>query len=323
MDLWAYQNGVRIDFSRPGKPTDNAYIETFNGTLRAECLDTHWFGTLAEAKERIEAWRKEYNESRPHRALGERTPKEFAHGIAAIGPCISNVLYEPQKKRTMAEEGTEQGLVGLHRPGVPMSHGGQLCNFESGTIGEGVHFQIGPEVLDRVEFRRVSGQEEWVQMIGTFHKVSRAFGAVGVEAIPEQYAGPLQFEAQVAQEANDLSGADLSLRVKAKVKSHSVSAGGHAQTSQGRYLFQTTPALDQHRRPSPGLPTAAHQRPHQQAAFIEENQPGVQPVRFFLRAGQVCLIHFRISSSSRSTARRAGFWGLQPSEWSKRPIWST
>jgi putative transposase len=83
MDLWAYQNGVRIDFSRPGKPTDNAYIETFNGTLRAECLDTHWFGTLAEAKERIEAWRREYNESRPHRALGERTPKEFANEVAA------------------------------------------------------------------------------------------------------------------------------------------------------------------------------------------------------------------------------------------------
>jgi putative transposase len=83
MDLWAYQNGVRIDFSRPGKPTDNAYIETFNGTLRAECLDTHWFGTVAEAKETLEAWRKEYNESRPHRALGERTPSEFAKGIAA------------------------------------------------------------------------------------------------------------------------------------------------------------------------------------------------------------------------------------------------
>ena len=83
MDLWAYQNGVKIDFSRPGKPTDNAYIETFNGTLRAECLDTHWFGTLAEAKESIEAWRKEYNESRPHRALGERTPNEFVNEIAA------------------------------------------------------------------------------------------------------------------------------------------------------------------------------------------------------------------------------------------------
>ncbi len=83
MDLWAYQNGVKIDFSRPGKPTDNAFVESFNGTLRAECLDTHWFGSLAEAKESIEAWRREYNESRPHRALGEKTPNEFAKEIAA------------------------------------------------------------------------------------------------------------------------------------------------------------------------------------------------------------------------------------------------
>ena len=78
MDLWTYQNGVQIDFSRPGKPTDNAYVESSNGTFRAECLDAHWFATLTEAKLVIEAWRREYNESRPHRALGERTPKEFA-----------------------------------------------------------------------------------------------------------------------------------------------------------------------------------------------------------------------------------------------------
>jgi putative transposase len=94
MDLWAYQNGVKIDFSRPGKPTDNAYIETFNGTLRAECLDTHWFETLAEAKESIEAWRKEYNESRPHRALGERTPNEFANGIVASRDSIGSQIAE-------------------------------------------------------------------------------------------------------------------------------------------------------------------------------------------------------------------------------------
>ena len=73
MDLWAYHAGVRIDFSRPGKPTDNAYVESFNGTLRLECLDAHWFASLTEAKQIIEAWRREYNESR-HRAHGERTP---------------------------------------------------------------------------------------------------------------------------------------------------------------------------------------------------------------------------------------------------------
>ena len=50
MDLWAYQNGVKIDFSRPGKPTDNAFVESFNGTFRAECLDAHWFNDLNEAK---------------------------------------------------------------------------------------------------------------------------------------------------------------------------------------------------------------------------------------------------------------------------------
>jgi putative transposase len=83
MDLWTYQNGVKIDLSRPGKPTDNAFMESFNGTLRADSLDAHWFATLAEAKKSIEAWRKENNESRPHGALGERTPNEFVKESAA------------------------------------------------------------------------------------------------------------------------------------------------------------------------------------------------------------------------------------------------
>jgi len=91
LDLWAYRAGVKIDFSRPGKPTDNAFVESFNGTLRAECLDAHWFASIAEAAERIEAWRMEYNASRPHRALGERTPNEFARQIAASRdlPCLT------------------------------------------------------------------------------------------------------------------------------------------------------------------------------------------------------------------------------------------
>jgi putative transposase len=59
MDLWAYRNGVKIDFSRPGKPTDNAFIESFNGTFRNECLNTHWFLDLKEARKLIEAWRYE------------------------------------------------------------------------------------------------------------------------------------------------------------------------------------------------------------------------------------------------------------------------
>jgi len=83
LDRWAYASGVTLDFSRPGKPTDNAFVESFNGTFRAECLDTHWFCDLKEAKQLIESWRREYNESRPHASLGDRTPSEFASESAA------------------------------------------------------------------------------------------------------------------------------------------------------------------------------------------------------------------------------------------------
>jgi putative transposase len=74
LDAWAYQNGVQLEFSRPGKPTDNAFAESFNGHFRAECLDCHWFASLEEARHAIEAWRIEYNTERPHRALGQATP---------------------------------------------------------------------------------------------------------------------------------------------------------------------------------------------------------------------------------------------------------
>lgn len=77
MDLWAYANKVTLEFSRPGKPTDNAFIESFNGSLRDECLNTHWFTDLADAKVKLESWMKDYNESWPHRALNELSPLEF------------------------------------------------------------------------------------------------------------------------------------------------------------------------------------------------------------------------------------------------------
>ena len=78
VDLWAYHHNVRIDFSRPGKPTDNAFIETFNGSLRDECLNLHWFDNLAEAKRLIEAWRIDYNVSRPHMGIVNIPPREYA-----------------------------------------------------------------------------------------------------------------------------------------------------------------------------------------------------------------------------------------------------
>jgi putative transposase len=77
MDEWAHRNGVKLDFSRPGKPTDNAFIESFNGRLRQECLNQNWFTTLDDAKQIVETWREDYNQFRPHSSLDHRTPSEF------------------------------------------------------------------------------------------------------------------------------------------------------------------------------------------------------------------------------------------------------
>lgn len=78
LDAWAYRNGVALEFSRPGKPTDNAFVESFNGHFRQECLDQHWFASLEEARQIIEVWRVEYNTERPHQALKYGTPTAFA-----------------------------------------------------------------------------------------------------------------------------------------------------------------------------------------------------------------------------------------------------
>jgi len=82
LDQWAYLNGIELDFSRPGKPTDNALIEAFNGQFRKECLNQSWFLSLEDAKEKVEAWQQEYNRTRPHGALGNLAPREFAETVA-------------------------------------------------------------------------------------------------------------------------------------------------------------------------------------------------------------------------------------------------
>lgn len=84
-------NGVVVDFSRRGKPTDNAHVESFNGRLREECLNTHWFESIEDARIKLSAWREEYNFSRPHSSLDFQAPYEFAHAMR-----ISEI--EPSKK---------------------------------------------------------------------------------------------------------------------------------------------------------------------------------------------------------------------------------
>ena len=78
LDQWAYFNGVELDFIRRGKPVDNGIIEAFNGRLRQECLNENWFLSLEDARQKIEAWRQDYNKNRPHGALGNVSPLVYA-----------------------------------------------------------------------------------------------------------------------------------------------------------------------------------------------------------------------------------------------------
>jgi putative transposase len=86
LDTWAYVRGVQLRFIRPGKPIENAFVESFNGKFRDECLNEHWFASVAEARTLIEAWRVDYNTLRPHSALHGATPEQFANSCCGRSP---------------------------------------------------------------------------------------------------------------------------------------------------------------------------------------------------------------------------------------------
>jgi len=128
MDQWAYENKVTMDYSRPGKPTDNPFVESFNGSFRDEWLNAHWFLSLEDAAEKIEAWRIEYNQYRPHSSLSDLTPAEFIErhirerkekkalpGVPASAPTIS----EPLKKTDRVIEKSSDHLQGNKRSKNP------------------------------------------------------------------------------------------------------------------------------------------------------------------------------------------------------------
>jgi putative transposase len=104
MDAWAYAHDVRLDFIRPGKPVENAFIESFNGRLRDECLNAHIFASTIEAQRILDAWREDYNHVRPHSALQDRTP-------AAVGALWVD-SRDARESTAMKNDGTEREITG-------------------------------------------------------------------------------------------------------------------------------------------------------------------------------------------------------------------
>jgi putative transposase len=130
VDLWAYAHGVVLDFSRPGKPTDNAFIESVNSRFRQECLNEHWFLSLEDATEKIEAWRSHYNEQRPHSSLGYQTPAGYLSGALPPNPRSLSLLESPD-----GQENKGQSLDPAHPSASPP--GAQVA------LKQGLILQVG------------------------------------------------------------------------------------------------------------------------------------------------------------------------------------
>lgn len=115
---WAERHGVKLHFIQPGRPTQNAFIESFHSRLRQECLDLHEFESIEEAREVIEAWRQDYNQARPHSGLGWLTPTEKA-AVALSVPTVTPGLRSPTAPSAPALQLVEQAVQESTGPSVP------------------------------------------------------------------------------------------------------------------------------------------------------------------------------------------------------------
>jgi putative transposase len=106
LDAWAYKRAVRLAFIRPGKPVENAYVESFNGRFRDECLNEHWFVSMQHARSVIEAWRIEYNTERPHSSLDDLTPEEFRDAHASEDEAFASVSVKAKNPVSLTPDST-------------------------------------------------------------------------------------------------------------------------------------------------------------------------------------------------------------------------
>ena len=138
MEAWSYQNGVKLDFISPGKPVENGFVESFNGRLRDECLNVEVFFDVNDARTKLEQWRTDFNQSRPHSSLDDRTPSEFAIAAAADEPFALPTLDKALSPARQGSAYAGQKTPALDRPPRPPS--------EPMTRAKG--FSEGPPILE-------------------------------------------------------------------------------------------------------------------------------------------------------------------------------
>jgi hypothetical protein len=138
MLIWARDRHVRPHYIAPGKPTQNAYVESFNGKFRDECLNENTFDSLGEARDEIERWRNDYNTARPHRGLGQQTPEGFAQSLKNHPSCLKkwHNFGVPVKYKQILRRDESQNRFGLAFSGEPeqMHTASAPADRESGTL---------------------------------------------------------------------------------------------------------------------------------------------------------------------------------------------
>ena len=197
----------------------------------------------------------------------------------------------------------------------------QLLEFEKRLVGHGICLQVAPDVLRRIQLRSIRRQKHREPVFFPADVVLNGAGPMGYEPIPYQGDGTLKMPAEVLQEGKDLAGGDIGLGMKPEKQLNAFSAGRDGQGGDdGNFPVGVCPMPEQGRLAA-RRPTSSHQRHHQEAAFVKKDESGVYPRGVFFTSGQ--LTQFWMAASSRSMARRCGFWGVQPRECRTRPIWST
>lgn len=173
-------------------------------------------------------------------------------------------------------------------------------------------FEIGPDIFDGIELRGVGREVD--QVCGARHEaLPDRLALVRLEAVPDEDDGGTQLALQLFEELECAFAVDVGIRIETEVERETIAGRRDTHGSDRRYLPVCTGALTQQRRTARRAPGAANQGGQQQARFVDEDDAGSQARSVFFTRGQSCLIQAWIRSSSRSSARRVGFWGENPS----------
>lgn len=212
----------------------------------------------------------------------------------------------------MPEKASKQILPMLHGAGSAARSVSQRVKVEGRIIRQRIGFKVGPQIFDGIEFGGVG--RKVFQMCRTRQDTFvDEFALVRLEAIPDQHDGCVQLMLKMLEEIHCTLGVDVGIRVEPKVQSNPIPFGQDAYCGYSRNLLKRTAALAQYRCVPTKAPGTAHQRGHEHPGFVEENDSGSQARGVFFTRGQSCSIQARMRSSSRSTARRVGFCGENPS----------